>query len=117
MQACRNTPELVWSGSPSQSFVSSHLISAPSTSLSASMAPTTPEKPGFCGTVPVMTAARQGSTASKLLGHQEVGPPAGGSRFTMPNSATLSCVMCLLSAHFSSQCGKSGAIPGLSLGS
>ena len=73
MQGCRNTPELVWSRSPSQSFVSSHLISAPSTSLSASMAPTTPEKSAFCGAVPAMTAARQGSTASKILGPQEVG--------------------------------------------
>ena len=89
MQDCRNTPELVWSRSPSQSFISSHLISAPSTSLSASMAPNTPEKSALCGAVPAMTAARQGSTASKILGPQEVGPPAGGPGITMHSSATL----------------------------
>ena len=93
MQARRNTPELVWSGSPSQSFISSHLISSQSTSLSASIAPSTPEKSGLCGAVPAMTATRQDSTASKLLGPQEVGPWAGG--ITMHYSDTLSCVMCL----------------------
>ena len=117
MQACRNTPELVWSRSPSQSFISSHLISSPSTSLSASMAPTTPEKSGFCGAVPAMTAARQGSTASKLLGPQEVSPWAGSPDITMHSSATLSCVICLTLARHSLQYRKSESIPGLSWGS
>lgn len=63
--------ELVWSKNATHSFTASHLI-APSTSWTGTLAPPTPEKLAFRTAIPALLATRQGSTASKLLGPQEV---------------------------------------------
>lgn len=71
LQAQGNGSELVWSRSTTHSFTASHLIT-PSVSWTGNLAPTTPDKAAFRAAVPAILAARQGSTASKLLGPQEV---------------------------------------------
>ena len=78
--------ELVWSKSTTHSFTASHLI-APSTSWTGALAPPTPEKLPFRTAIPALLATRQGSTASKLLGPQEVSPRTFLSLLQAPHQA------------------------------
>ena len=87
--------ELVWSKSTTHSFTASHLI-APSTSWTGALAPPTPEKLPFRTAMPAILATRQGSTASKLLGPQEVSP---GTFLSLLRLASCSMILAVRKSH------------------